>query len=263
MLNSDRAPAANQSRARGDFDYDRADVGYAHHRRPDPRIAARIHAALGNARTVLNVGAGSGSYEPADRHVVAVEPSASMRSKRPRHLAPAIRAAAESLPFDDGAFDAAMAILTVHQWPDKAAGLREVRRVTRGPVVLLSFDWRAADRFWLAEYSPEHVAVDASRFPTIEALVEMLGGHVRVEEVPVPLDCTDGVTEAYYGRPERMLDPAVRAAQSVWGFVEAAAVQRFTERLAADLACGEWDRRFGHLRRQPEFHGAMRLIVAD
>jgi SAM-dependent methyltransferase len=249
---------------RGDFDYDRADTGYTNYRKPDPRIAARIHAALGGARTVLNVGAGAGSYEPTDRHVVAVEPSASMRGKRPRHLAPALNALAENLPFDDGAFDAAMAMLTMHQWPDKAAGLRELRRVTRGPIVILTFDWEAADRFWLAAYSPEHVAVDAARFPKIHELVAMLGGasRVRIEEVPIPLDCTDGVTEAYYGCPERMLDPAVRAAQSVWGFVDASAVRRFTERLGADLASGAWDERYGHLRRQPEFAGAMRLVIA-
>jgi SAM-dependent methyltransferase len=249
---------------RGDFDYDRADTGYTDHRKPDPRIAARIHAALGGARRVLNVGAGAGSYEPTDRHIVAVEPSSAMRAKRPRHLAPAIRAYAEDLPFDDGAFDAAMAVLTMHQWPDKAAGLREVRRVTRGPIVILTFDWEAAGRFWLAEYAPEHVTADATRFPALAHLVEMLGGapRVRVEEVPIPIDCTDGVTEAYYGRPERMLDPSVRAAQSVWGFVDPAAVRRFTDRLAADLASGAWDSRFGNLRRQPEFVGAMRLVIA-
>ncbi len=253
----------NTRLSEGDFNYESRDVGYTTYRRPDPRIAARIHASLGEARGVLNVGAGAGSYEPTDRYVVAVEPSASMRSKRPRHLSPAVAAFAQSIPFDDGVFDAAMLILTIHQWPDKVAGLREVRRVTRGPIVILTFDWRAADRFWLAEYSPEHVRVESSRFPEIDSLVQWLGGHARVEEVPIPLDCTDGVTEAYYGRPERMLDPAVRAAQSVWGFVEPAAISRFTERLGADLASGAWDRRFGHLRTQPEFHGAMRLVIAD
>lgn len=251
----------------GDFDYDRADVGYANHRRPDPRIAARILAALGNARTVINIGAGTGSYEPRDRHVVAIEPSATMRARRPRELPPAVHAYAEQLPFDDGVFDAALASLTMHQWPDKRAGLHEVRRVIRpgGPLVILTFDWEAADRFWLAEYSPEHVRTDASRFPTIPELVEVLGGEsrVRIDEVPIPIDCTDGFTEAFYARPERMLDPGVRAAQSVWGFVEPSAIDRFTAKLRADLESGEWDRRFGHLRKQPEFIGALRLIVAQ
>ena len=134
----------------GDWDYERHGHGYTAFRRPDPRIAAQVHRALGPARTVLNVGAGAGSYEPEGRYVLAVEPSAVMRAQRPRSLAPAIDAVAESLPLDDRSVDAAMAMITIHQWPDAGRGLREMRRVTRGPVVIMTFDGDALDRFWLA-----------------------------------------------------------------------------------------------------------------
>jgi len=143
------------SQLAGDFDYTHHAATYINHRRADPRIAAHIHAALGNARTVLNVGAGAGSYEPLDRHVIAIEPSPSMRTRRPRHLVPAIDARAESLPLDDQSIDAAMAILTIHQWADWRCGVTELRRVTRGPIVIMTFDGDALHRFWLADYAPE------------------------------------------------------------------------------------------------------------
>jgi SAM-dependent methyltransferase len=149
----------------GDFDYDTLGAGYTGVRRPDPQIAAQIHAALGGARTVLNVGAGAGSYEPTDRHVVPVEPSATMRAQRPAHLAPALNAVAGALPFDDDSFHAAMAVLTVHHWPDADAGLRELRRVTSGPVVILTFDGSALEDFWLNDYAPELIAAERRRYP--------------------------------------------------------------------------------------------------
>ncbi|NRF68343.1 class I SAM-dependent methyltransferase [Aquincola sp. S2] len=247
----------------GDADYGRIGDGYARYRRPEPRIAARIRQALGGARTVLNVGAGAGSYEPTDLQLTAVEPSAAMRAQRPRHLPPAIDAVAEALPFADGTFDAAMASFTVHQWRDLRAGLAELRRVTRGPVVVLSCDPDALDRFWLAEYAPEALAVEARRYPRIETLVEGLGGAVRVEDVPIPLDCSDGFGEAYYGRPEMLLDRAARLACSAWSFVEPAVVERFERSLGEDLRSGRWDARHGVLRTQAEFDGSLRLIVAN
>jgi SAM-dependent methyltransferase len=245
----------------GDFDYERHGQGYARERRTDPRIAARVHAALGAARTVLNVGAGAGSYEPLDRHVVALEPSAAMRAQRSRGLAPAVIGRAEQLPFDAGAFDAAMATITIHQWADPARGLRELRRVTRGPIVLLSFDGDALDRFWLATYAPELIAAERRRYPALDLIGEWLGGSTAVSVVPIPIDCVDGFTEAFYARPERLLEPAVRRAQSAWGFVERGAEQRAVEALRGALASGDWDRRFGALRTQPEFEGSLRLIV--
>jgi hypothetical protein len=246
----------------GDFDYERLGAGYARQRRTDPRIASLLHGGLGAARTVLNVGAGAGSYEPLDRHVVAVEPSAAMRAQRPRELAPAVIAQAEQLPFDDGAFDAAMATITVHQWSDCARGLSELRRVTRGPVLVLTFDGDALERFWLSSYAPELIAAERRRFPSLDSLCTYLGGHVTVRPVPIPIDCVDGFTEAFYARPERLLDPVVRRAQSAWGFVDPAAQVRAVERLRADLASGEWDRQLGALRTQPTFDGSLRLITS-
>ena len=151
-----------------------------------------------------------------------VEPSAAMRAQRPGGLAPAVDATAERLPFDDGAFDAAMAIVTIHQWADRDRGLRELRRVTRGPVVILTFDGDELDRLWLGGYIDGMTAAEAARLPAIGHVRAVLGGTSVVEEVPVPFDCTDGFTEAYYGRPERFLDPEVRRSQSVWNFVDPA-----------------------------------------
>jgi len=246
----------------GDFDYEANGAAYAARRRPDPRIAAHVHRALGDARTVLNVGAGAGSYEPTDRHVVAVEPSASMRAQRPRHLAPALDVTAEQLPFDDDAFDAAMATITIHQWSALDAGLRELRRVTRGPVAILTFDGDALLDFWLNEYVPAVIEVDLRRFPNIDHVARTLGGEVEVVPVPVPRDCVDGFGEAYYARPELLLEPDVRAAQSGWVLADPKAVASGMGRLAVDLGSGAWDRRHGHLRSQDEYVGAVRLIVA-
>ena len=245
----------------GDVDYERYGGGYALKRRPDPRIATMVHAALGTARTIINIGAGAGSYEPADRWVLAVEPAAAMRAQRPRGAAPAMRGFAEELPFDDKTFDAAMAMLTVHQWTDQRRGIAELRRVTRGPIVVLTFDPVALREFWLHEYGPELTAGDEGRMPPIAALCEMLG-PCRVERVPMALDCQDGFTEAYYGRPEAFLDPQVRAAQSVWRFVESATQDRIVALLRDELGSGVWDRKYGHLRSQERYVGALTLVVA-
>jgi SAM-dependent methyltransferase len=246
----------------GDFDYEAGGQGYARRRRTDPRIAALVRDALGDARTVVNVGAGAGSYEPEDRYVAAVEPSAAMRAQRPRRLAPAIDATAERLPFDDGAFDAAMATVTIHQWADLDAGLRELRRVSRGPVAILTFDGAALRDFWVDDFVPELIEGERRRFPAIERVAAVLGGEVTVAPVPIPLDCVDGFVEAYYGRPEALLDPEVRQAQSGWALAGADAVERGVAKLRRALADGSWDARHGYLRTQPERVGAVRLIVA-
>jgi len=242
-------------------DYDALGHGYAVRRRADPRIAARVHAALGSARTVVNVGAGAGSYEPADRWVLAVEPSATMRAQRPPEAAPALAGRAEDLPFDDGAFDAAMATITVHHWDDHVAGLRELRRVARGPVVVMTFAIHSPWVAWFGDYLPEGAALEGGAFPDPDEILRVLGGG-RVEAVPVPLDCTDGFIPSFYGRPEAFLDPAVRAAQSVWARLPAGAEEQFLARLSADLASGAWDATWGHLRTQPELDGGLRLITS-
>lgn len=246
----------------GDVNYAVIGVDYAVYRQPDPRIAAQILRAMGDAETVLNVGAGAGGYEPRDRQVTAVEPSATMRAQRPTDLPPAIDAMAEALPFPDRSFDAVMATWTVHQWSDLAKGIAEMRRVSRGPVAIMAADPDRLHDFWLASSFPEPLEVECTRFPKIERLVELLGPDTRVEHVPIPLDCTDGFTEAYYGRPERLLETGVQRAMSSWTLVDPALVRRFEHRLSTDLASGAWDHRFGHLRTQPEYDGSLCLLVS-
>lgn len=246
----------------GDADYGVIARSYTDHRRPDPRIAAAVHNALGEARTVLNIGAGAGSYEPRGREVTAVEPSASMRAKRPDTLPEAVDATAESLPFADGSFDAAMTTFSVHQWPDPAAGLAEARRVTTGPVAVLTCDPDLVRDFWLHEYAPEVLDTEAGRYPAIADLAAGLGGTTTVASVPVPLDCSDGFNEAYYGRPEGLLRSGARMSCSAWSFVGEAVHERFAQDLSRDLADGTWDRRFGHLRELPALEGSLVLVVS-
>ena len=245
----------------GDVDYAPLAARYGSYRRPDPRIESAIVAALGKSRTVLNVGAGAGSYEPPDRAVTALEPSASMRAQRPASR-PAIDGTAESLPFDDDAFDASMATFSVHQWSDVEAGLAEMRRVTRGPVVILTGDPETIERFWLTDYAPEVMATEASRYPAIDRIARALAGDSEVVVVPIPFDCVDGFNQAYYGRPELLLDAGARAANSAWSFVGAEVEARFVSALSGDLASGAWDEKYGYLRDQGEFDGALRLVIA-
>lgn len=254
-------PARHPDGSAGDADYGRIGAGCTKYRRPDPRISAAILEALGGARTVLNVGAGSGSYEPRDRVLTAVEPSETMRARRPPELPAAVDATAEVLPFESGSFEASMAIFTVHQWRDLDAGLAELRRVTTGPVVVLTFDPDAANRFWLSEYAPEVISTMARRDRPIRRLTDVLGARSEVRHVPIPRGCTDGFCEAYYGRPERLLVPGARSACSVWSFVENGVVAGFERELAADLRSGRWDARHGALRTLPEFDGSLRLVI--
>ena len=247
----------------GDADYASIGAVYKDYRVADPRIAAVVHAALGDARTVLNIGAGTGSYEPSDRLVTAVEPSATMRAKRSNLLPLAIDACAESLPFPDRSFDATMGTFTVHQWSDLARGLAEVRRVTSSPVVFLTCDPTLLSTWWLHDYAPEVIAVEASRYPSISTLSAGLGGETRVTPVSIPLDCTDGFNDAYYGRPEMLLDSAARLACSAWSFVDTSVIARFERHLARDLANGSWDARYGHLRHEKSFVGALTLVVSS
>jgi SAM-dependent methyltransferase len=243
-------------------DYERHGGTYARHRRADPRIAARIHAALGDARTVLNVGAGTGSYEPSDRWVLAVEPSATMRAQRAASAAPAIAARAEALPFDDGAVDAAMACVTIHHWEPPEAGLAELRRVARGPVVIFTFELDDLPA-WQHEFLREGLVEERPRFPSIERIASALGGRTRVERIPTPGDCRDGFFEAFWRRPEQLLDPAVRSAQSMWRLLDPGVEQTIVERLASALESGAWDSEHGHLRGQDSFDGALRLVVSE
>jgi SAM-dependent methyltransferase len=256
-------PARQADGSAGDANYGMIGLGYADYRQPEPAIAALIERALGASRSILNVGAGAGSYEPVDRDVVAVEPSASMRAQRPAHLSVAIDAVAESLPFADHHFEASMATFTVHQWADLPAGLREMRRVTRGPVVILTCDPNDVERFWLNDYAPAVLATEARRYPALDAITAALGETGEVQHVPVPLACTDGFNEAYYGRPEWLLREGARGACSAWSFVAPALRDAYVEHLRRDLAEGRWDRTYGHLRTQPSFDGSLRLLISS
>ncbi|WP_427168550.1 MerR family transcriptional regulator [Streptomyces sp. C1-1] len=242
--------------------YDAIGSGYATSRRTEPRIAAQIWDALGDAQTVLNVGAGTGSYEPDDREVTAVEPSAVMRAQRPAGSAPCMAAAAESLPFEDQSFHVAMAVSTVHHWQDPIVGLREMRRVACR-VVVLTFDtdepaWQ--NRFWLTrDYLPQFAAALAE-FPSLAVMADAIGA--RAEPVPVPWDCADGLFEAYWRRPQAYLEARVRRAMSVWARVGQEAEQRAIRRLRDDLDSGTWEERNGDLVDLDAADLGLRLLVA-
>ncbi|HEX8322140.1 class I SAM-dependent methyltransferase [Longimicrobium sp.] len=240
--------------------YDTIGIGYSAYRRPDPRIAAQIADALGTASTVLNVGAGAGSYEPADRRVAAVEPSGEMIRQRLPGAGPAVRAYADHLPFRDGSFDAALAVLTIHHWPDWRAGLQEMRRSARDRVVILTWDPEHPG-FWLVQdYFPEIVEMDLLTMPAI-AQMESVLGPVEVRPVFVPADCTDGFLGGYWRRPERYLDDGARGAISA--FAKLRDPRPGLERLRADLADGSWNVRHGYLLARTALDIGYRLIVAS
>ena len=228
---------------------------YARHRAEDPRIAALIHAALGDARTVVNVGAGRGAYEPRDRDVTSVEPEPAMARSR------AVQAYAEALPFEDGAFDAAMAVLTVHHWTDWRAGAAELRRVARDRVVILTFDPGWSRALWLVdEYLPEVAEMEAG-FPTPAQLLEALGGG-EIQTVPISHDCRDGFFGAYWRRPHAYLDPDAQQAISALARLDPAIRARGLNALARDLESGAWAERHADLADRMELDLGYRLVIA-
>jgi SAM-dependent methyltransferase len=242
-----------------DAHYDAIGRTYTATRQTEPRIAARIWAALGAARTVVNVGAGTGSYEPPDREVTAVEPSAVMIAQRPPGAAPAVQASAEALPFADASFDAAMAVLTLHHWKDWRAGCAELLRVARGPVAVLSWDPSYRRRFWLGpDYFDHLVDPDAEGFPSLAEQAAALDAEVEV--VPVPWDCSDGFFSSFWRRPEAYLDPAVRAGISTLAGREPALADGL-RRLRADIESGAWARRHADLLELDELDLGYRLLV--
>ncbi len=244
--------------------YDTIGATYTVTRRTEPRIAAQVWAALGDARAVLNVGAGTGSYEPPDREVTAVEPSAVMRAQRPAGAAQCVAATAQSLPFEDQSFDAAMAFATVHHWQEPIAGLLEMRRVARRVVVFAcdtsDESWRR--RFWLTrDYLPEVVGLRACRvLASLTELAQAIGA--RMEPVLIPWDCADGFFEAYWRRPEAYLDERVRRGISVWARVGTDAEQRAVRSLRDDLASGRWAERNRDLLDLDAAELGLRLLIA-
>jgi SAM-dependent methyltransferase len=239
--------------------YDEIGVGYRNARRPDPRIASAIRRALGEAESVVNVGAGAGSYEPPDRFVIAVEPSMTMILQRRPGSAPAIQASATRLPFRDASFAAALAILTVHHWPDRARGLDELARVAADRVAILTWD-PAASGFWLVEdYFPELVEIDRRIFPSLEELRRALG-RIEVSTVPIPHDCVDGFLGAYWRRPHAYLDADIRRAISTFSKIRAP--EPGLARLRCDLEDGTWNRRHRDLLSRPEIDLGYPLVVS-
>ena len=240
--------------------YDAIGRTYTATRGTDPRIAARIWDALGDARTVVNVGAGTGSYEPPDREVTAVEPSAVMIAQRPPGAPPAVQASAEALPFDDGSFDAAMAVLTIHHWSDFPAGAAELRRVARDRVVVFSWDPAYVARMWLGpDYFPELARQDADGFPSLADQAAALNAEAHV--VPIPWDCRDGFMSAFWRRPDAYLDPTVRAGISTLAKRSEEELAEGLARLRADLASGAWARRHADLLERDELDVGYRLLV--
>lgn len=242
--------------------YDRIGATYRSTRRPDPRIASQVHAALTTMDTVVNVGAGSGSYEPAQT-VVAVEPSMVMIAQRPAGSAPCVQAVAEAIPLRDKCVDAAMALLTVHHWSDVATGIRQLRRVARRRIVVLTWDQSVIQNFWLLrEYLPDAARINEELYVPLARLVELLGG-AHVQTVPVPHDCTDGFGAAYWRRPHAYLDPTVRAGISMLAYARPGSLAEGLGRLAADLRSGQWQQRHSELLDQHELDAGYRLLVSD
>jgi SAM-dependent methyltransferase len=245
------------------LDYDRHGRTYARHRRGDPRIAARIHAALGDAATVVNVGAGTGSYEPPDREVLAIEPAETMIAQRPPDAAPALVGVAEELPVEDTSVDAALSVLSIQHWDDVAKGLAEMRRVARRRIVLVTIEVEVLADLWLVrDYLPETLEYHAQAFPSIDRLLELLP-HAEVEVLPVPSDCRDQFFAALWARPEACLDPNVRQGSSAWHQLAPGTLNRAIKRLAEDLESGRWDERYGQLRSSSSWDVGLRIVCAE
>ena len=240
------------------------DIGrsYSRTRREDPRIAGQIRSYLGASHSVVNVGAGTGNYEPSDCVVVAVEPSLAMVQQRRGRTRRVVRGVAEALPFPDAAFDAAMAVLTVHHWAEPEAGLRELRRVSRRQIVFFFEPLRTHD-FWALEYFPEALEVPSEQDPPGEDVIRQALTVRVVRPVLVPRDCVDGFGAAFWARPEAYTDPEVQAGMSWLALLTPDARQRGWERLVADLATGAWDERHGHLRRLLTYDGGYRIAIAS
>lgn len=243
--------------------YDSIGAGYALTRREDPRLAQRILEALGAAKSIVNVGAGTGSYEPSDRYVLAIEPSDVMAAQRLPHLAPALRAEAHCLPLRDQSVDAGMTVLSLHHWDDRQEeGVRELRRVARGPVVIVTYEPAVCREMWLfKEYLPEVAELEGRVTPSTAQLVTWLGGRTHVDTIPVPRDTPDWTLMSFWAHPERVLDASARNATSGFARMPVDVVGRVVAAVQRDLEDGRWDHRHGHLRRLNEYDAGLRLMV--
>ncbi|CAM2969861.1 class I SAM-dependent methyltransferase [Skermania piniformis] len=240
--------------------YDQIGLGYATRRTTDERWMAPIRSALAGAARVVNVGAGTGSYEPPET-VLAIEPSAAMIAQRAAGTAPVVRGVAERLPLGDGVADAALAVLTVHHWADWRRGLAELKRIARRQVVVA---YEVADSldFWLLDYLPEIAEVERSRPTTASAIADVLEAG-SVIPLPVPWDFTDGVLLAHWRRPEAYLDSAVQRGCSALAQLDPDALEHGLSRLRADLESGRWAQRYGELLGQQTYDGGYFLVVSE
>jgi SAM-dependent methyltransferase len=258
-----RAPGRRLAPEMSETPYDRIGRGYANTRRADPRIAGRIEEVLGDARSVVNVGAGAGSYEPPDRDVTAVEPSAEMIAQRPPGAAPVVQASAESLPFGDDSFDAALAVLTTHHWPNLNAGLGEMLRVARQRVMIVAFDSEALEDLWItADYFPEMLGLKRPSGANSSYLARVLPAATS-SPLLVPRDCTDHFFAALWARPELLFDEGIVRPMWAWQGISEESRRAGRKRLAADLESGAWDRRYGYLRELDELDVGLRLVVSE
>lgn len=246
-----------------DIRYQRIGAGYASQRREDPAVYAHILAALGGAQSVVNVGAGAGSYEPRDRRVLAIEPSRVMVGQRAAGSAPAVLATADALPLADRSFDAALSVLSLHHWDDgRERGVRELRRVARGPVVIATIDPAVSGAMWLmAEYLPEVATLDHRIFPPLDVVARWLGGRSEMRVIEIARDTPDHTLMSFWAHPERVLDADARNATSGFARMDAAVTARVVNAVRADLESGAWDRRHGELRTRASFDAGLRLLV--
>ena len=244
--------------------YDRIGDGYAQYRREDPSLRSKIHAALGDAQSVVNVGAGAGSYEPTDRQIIAIEPSDVMALQRRFPHPPAIESFANQLPLRDQSVDAAMTVLSLHHWDEtRQQGVREMRRVARGPVVIVTYDAEVSSQMWLmADYFPEVAELDRAIFPRPDSIAQWLGG-ARIEPLPIPASSPDWMLGSFWAHPERVLDEGARNATSGFARQHPSVVQRVVSEVRRDLENGTWDAKYGQLRQLSEFDAGLRLIVSE
>ena len=244
------------------FDYDKHGHNYSNIRQEEPKIAKVIHKELIDCQTILNVGAGAGSYEPKNKYLIALEPSVEMRKQRIKmKKSPAVIGASDSIPFDDNSFDCCMSILSVHHWKDMKKGINEMVRVSKKKVIIVTFDPEHLNDFWNFEYFPEVVEVERKRYPTINTLEKLFGKKLKIVKIPIPFNCKDGFQEAFYGRPEAFLHKEVRKSQSAWGFIDKKIENRIVKKLETELRNGEWDKKYGKYRKMKEFTCAFRMLI--
>ncbi|EGC38652.1 hypothetical protein DICPUDRAFT_28273 [Dictyostelium purpureum] len=251
----------------GDVNYNVFGKSYHNFRQEEPEIKKAILNAIGDSKKILNVGAGAGSYEPTDEkyEVTPLEPSASMREKRPKHLAQAVDGVAENIPFPDNHFDASMTTFSVHQWPQLEKGLTEMRRVTKGPVVILTCDPHKVMDFWMYDYAPNVFQTESTRYPDLNKISQVLGGSVEIVPVPIPKECHDLFNEGYYARPEFFVNncPGSYSSCSAWSFVDDETRNIYINNIKKDLDSGEWDKKYGHYRNQSHYIGSLYLVISN